>query len=283
MCPAGARPGYLAEAYVQARTAPGPAAAAPREEGLHTHGHPAADAAKSRAWVLLTNLDPDRRRRPPLGEWLESAPRPHRRAPRQLIHQPVGDAELARERGKIGLRREKPIRAPLHEEAVSPLGDDHAAGPPLALEQRHRHARPLELPGGGEPRDPGADDGDRRHGRHRHPRSDAARRARSARHAMRRGSSFSEAVRSRRMPSRAASARYSTSTSYRISTWSHTKPIGAMSASRPPSAASALSTSPASGPSQGSGVAPALWKARCQRASPRRSTTAATLARNSSG
>src|SRR3989475_865013 len=255
----------------------------PRDQRLHDHGHPAGEAAKPRAQVLPANLDPEQRRRTPLGEWLESASRPYRRAPRQLIHEPVGDAELARERGKIGLRREEPIRAPLHDEAVSPLGDDHAAGPPLALEQRHRHARPLELPGGGEPRDASADDGDRRRGRHRHPRSDAARRARSARHAMRRGASFSEAVRPRRMPSRAASARYSTSTSYRISTWSHTKPIGATSASRPPSAASARSASPASGPSQGSGVAPALWKARCQRASARRSTTAATLARNSSG
>src|SRR3989441_12677479 len=176
----------------------------------------------------------------------------------QLIHQPVADAELARERGQIGRRREEPVRAPFHKESVPPLGHDHAPGPALALEHRHGHARLLEPPGRGEARDSGADDGN---GRHRHPRSDAARRARSARHAMRRGSSFREAVRSRRIPSRAASARYSTSTSYSTSTWSHTKPIGTMSASRPPSAASARSTSPASGPSHGSGVAPALWKA----------------------
>src|SRR6266702_2782493 len=64
--------------------------------------------------------------------------------------------------------------------------------------------------------------------RHVHPRSAAAFRTRPESASTSSGSSFRDAVRSSWTSSRAASARYVTSTSYRISTWSHTNPNGTM-------------------------------------------------------
>src|SRR5438093_262709 len=105
-------------------------------------------------------------------------------------------------------------RAAFDDEAVVPVGDDHAAGLASRVEHDHVGTRPTELPRSGQAREPRAHDRDR----HVHPRAAAVARAISARAPTRSGSSFKDAVRSSRTPSRAASSRYITSTSYNTST-----------------------------------------------------------------
>src|SRR2546426_2406642 len=184
-----------------------------------------------------------------------SPPGPERRSPRDLIHQSTLDAELARQVLNVRLGGEEAVGAAFDDEAVVPVGDDHAAGLASRFKHDHVDTRATERPGGGQARQPRAHDRDR----HVHPRAAAVARAISARAPTRSGSSFKEAVRSSRTPSRAASSRYITSTSYSTSTWSLTNPMGTMRNARRPCPASSVMTAPASGPSHGSGVAPPPW------------------------
>src|SRR5206468_10343120 len=85
------------------------------------------------------------------------------------------------------------------------------------------------------------------------------------------GSSFSDSMRSRSSPSSAARSRASTSMSHRISRWSLTKPIGQTRTRSTPRACRSSSSSRMSGPSHGSPVALALWKANDQESRPARS------------
>src|SRR5213593_1676003 len=167
-------------------------------------------------------LNPEQLRRPPLDEWLERAARPEPRPPGHLVHQSVPQGQLACERVDVRLGGEEPVGAALHDEPVTPLGDEHAAGTPPGIEDNHLGPRPLELPRGGQPRQPCPHHRDR----HTHPRAAVVSCAISASAPMSRGSSFKDLVRSRWTPRRAASARYTTSTSYNTSTWSHTNPRG---------------------------------------------------------
>src|SRR5207247_11356306 len=104
------------------------------------------------------------------------------------------------------------------------LRRDLATGPPRSLHEHHDDSALLEHPGGRPPGEPRA----HHDAPHVHPRSAAAFRARPESASTSSASSFRDAVRSSWTPSRAASARYVTSTSYRISTWSHTNPNGTM-------------------------------------------------------
>src|SRR5207247_966191 len=105
-------------------------------------------------------------------------------------------------------------------EGLEPLTEPALPGD-LDPEQLGRAPLP-ELPCGRQPGEPRA----HHDAAHVHPRSAAAFRARPESASTSSGSSFRDAVRSSWTPSRAASARYVTSTSYRISTWSHTNPNG---------------------------------------------------------
>src|SRR6266542_6304165 len=226
-------------------------------------------------------FDPEQRGRLSLREGRQRRAVPQHRPVRELIHQPVADPQIPGELLDVGLGGEKTVRAALNDEAIVPLGEDHAARAPLALEDDDFPARRglPQLPRGREARQTRSHDDHR----HIHPRSAAAVRAMSASAATKSGSSFNEPVRSRWTPSRVASARYTTSTSYSTSTWSHTNPMGVMRKSRWPCPASSVITAPASGPSHGSGLWPALWKAKCHSARFASFATAAALARSWSG
>src|ERR1041384_6115619 len=204
---------------------------------------------------LRKDLYAEQLRRAPLRKRLQTSPRPPGGSSRNLVHQALLDADLARQVLNIRLGGEEPVGASFDNETVVPLGDDHAAGPPSRVEHDHLGTRPTELPGGGQACQPRAHDRDR----HVHPRAAAAARAMSARAPTSSGSSFKDVVRSSRTPSRPASSRYTTSTSYNTSTWSLTNPMGTMRNARRPCPASSVMTAPASAPSHGSGVAPALW------------------------
>src|SRR5213592_4380630 len=162
--------------------------------------------------ALPGDLDPEQLGRAPLPERLEPVPGPEHRSLGERAHQPIADAELACQVLDVALRGEEAVRTTLDDEAVPALRDDHVDS---AL---------LELPCGRQPGEPRA----HHDAPHVHPRSAAAFRARPESASTSSGSSFRDAVRSSWTPSRAASARYVTSTSYRISTWSHTNPNGTM-------------------------------------------------------
>src|SRR6266568_1353519 len=238
---------------------------------------------------MALNVDPEQLGGAPLGERLEPRAGPEHRPRRELVHEPVGDTELTRERGDIRLCGEEPVGATLHDEPVRTLRNGHAARPPPALE--HDHVSPClpQLPRRRQPGEPGPHDDDCQAPAPApapaptHPRSIAALRAIAASASTSRGSSLSDSVRSRWTPSRAASARYITSTSYKISTWSHTNPMGTMRTASWLLAASSVITALTSGPSHGSGVAPALWYATRHSGSPTSFATAAALASSSSG
>src|SRR2546427_277303 len=200
------------------------------------------------------DLDPEQVRRLPFREPFEPLAAPEQRSLGELVHEPVAHAELACQVLDVALRGEEAVRTTLDDEAVPALRDDHATGAPPGLQHDHVDSALLELPCGRQPGEPRA----HHDARHVHPRSAAAFRARPESASTSSGSSFRDAVRSSWTSSRAASARYVTSTSYRISTWSHTNPNGTMRNARGPRAASSVSSAPASGPSHASGVAPAL-------------------------
>src|SRR2546426_4572221 len=206
------------------------------------------------------SLDAEQFRRPALGQRLQTSSSPQCRSPCDLFPQALFDAALARQVLDVRLGGEEAVGPPLHDEPVTPLGDDHPAGLPSRVEHDHVGTCVIQLPAGGQARQPGTHDGHR----HVQPRPVAVLRAISARAPTSSGSSFKDVVRSSRTPSRPASSRYTTSTSYSTSTWSHTNPMGTMRNARCPWLASSVMTAPASGPSQGSGVAPALWKASRQ-------------------
>src|SRR6266550_5032382 len=201
------------------------------------------------------SLDAEQLRRPALGQRLQTSSRPQRCSSCHLVHQALLDPDLARQVLNVRLGGEEAVGAAFDDEAVVPLGYDHPTGLPSCVEHDHLGTRPTELPGGGQTRQPRAHDRDR----HIHPRAAAVARAISASVSTSNGSSFKDGVRSSRTPSRAASSRYITSTSYNTSTWSLTNPMGTMRNARRPCPASSVMTAPASGPSHGSGVAPALW------------------------
>src|SRR2546425_387124 len=140
------------------------------------------------------------------------------------FREPFAHAELACQVLDVALRGEEAVRTTLDDEAVPALSDDHATGAPPGLQHDHVDSGPMELPCGRQPGEPRA----HHDARHVHPRSAAAFRTRPESASTSSGSSFRDAVRSSWTSSRAASARYVTSTSYRISTWSHTNPIGTM-------------------------------------------------------
>src|SRR6059036_2969736 len=62
-------------------------------------------------------LDPEQLCGVAFGERLEPLPGPNHRTFRHLVHQPVPDPELAGERLDVGLRREKAVRSPFHDES----------------------------------------------------------------------------------------------------------------------------------------------------------------------
>src|SRR3989442_5318017 len=199
-------------------------------------------------------LDADQSRPPAPGQRLKSWSSPRCRSPCALVREALIDADLARQVLDVRLGGEEAVGPPLHDDPVTPLGDDHPAGLPSRVEHDHVGPRVIQLPAGGQARQPGT------HDSHRHvqPPAPAASRTISASAPTSSGSSFKDVVRSSRTPSRSASSRYTTSTSYSTSTWSHTNPMGTMRNARWPWPASSVMTAPASGPSQGSGVAPAL-------------------------
>src|ERR1041385_7505175 len=207
---------------------------------------------------------------------LELVARPEGRPTRNLAHEPVADPGLAREALNVRLGGKEAVRAALHDEAARSLGDGDAAGSPFRFEHDDLGTRARERPGRGQTREPRPHHRDR----YSHPRPAAVLCASSATAPTSNGSSFSEGVRSSCTPSRCASSRYTTSTSYSTSTWSHTNPMGTMRNARWPLPARSVMTAPASGPSHGSAVAPALWYATCQWATPQRVATAAALARS---
>src|SRR2546428_384351 len=207
----GARFGDFRHVYVQARNAPLPPPARPRGQS--------ADPPSVRVCRNPQNLGAL-----PPGERLHPPPRPERRSTFHLVHQPVADADLARQLLNVRLGGEKAVGAAFHDEAFTPLSDDHPAGLPSPVEDDHFDTRLIHFPGRGQARPPRAHAGDR----HGHPRAAAVLRAISASALTSSASSFKEVVRSSWTPSRPASSRYITSTSYNTSTWSHTNPMGTM-------------------------------------------------------
>src|SRR5438093_10011180 len=176
-----------------------------------------------RPYVPIT-LNPQQLRRPALRQRLEPPTRPQRRSPRELVHYAIPDTDVARQLLNVRLCGEEAVGAAFHDESVASLGDDRPAGVPSRVEHDHVGTRLVELPGGGQARQPRAHHGDG----HDHPRAAAVWCTISASPPTSSGSSFKEVVRSSRTPSRPASSRYTTSTSYSTSTWSHTNPIGTM-------------------------------------------------------
>src|SRR2546428_8749109 len=219
------------------------------------------------------SLDAEQFRRPALGQRLQTSSSPQCRSPCDLVHQALFDADLARQVLDVRLGGEEAVGPPLHDEPVTPLGDDHPAGLPSRVEHDHVGPRVIQLPAGGQARQPGT------HDSHRHvqPRAAAVSRTISASAPTSSGSSFKDVVRSSRTPSRSASSRYTTSTSYSTSTWSHTNPMGTMRNARWPWPASSVMTPPASGPSHGSGSDPPLCNGSRPRASSTRLANAAAL------
>src|SRR5438034_1138314 len=116
-------------------------------------------------------LDPEQLCGVAFGERLEPLPGPNHRTFRHLVHQPVPDPELAGERLDVGLRREKAVRSPFHDESLPPLSHHDTARAPLALEHDHLCPGPDQLPRGRQAGEASPDDD----ARHTHPRSPAAR------------------------------------------------------------------------------------------------------------
>src|SRR6266545_3293163 len=79
-------------------------------------------------------FDPEQRGRLSLAERRQRCAVPQHRPVRELIHQPVADPQLPGELLDVGLGGEKTVRAAFDDEAIAPLGEDHAARAPLALE-----------------------------------------------------------------------------------------------------------------------------------------------------
>src|SRR5947208_3158249 len=162
------------------------------------------------------SLDAEHLRRPAHRQRLEPPSRPHGRSARDLVHQPLPDADLARQLLNVRLGGEEAVGPAFHDEPVTPLGDDHPAGLPSRVEHDHVGPRMIQLPAGGQARQPGT------HDSHRHvqPRPVAVLRAISASAPTSSGSSFKDVVRSSRTPTRPATWRYTTSTSTSTSGWS---------------------------------------------------------------
>src|SRR2546427_717255 len=184
----------------------------PRRQRLGELRHTAREAPESAH--VRGYLDAEQLGGAAFGERLEPPAGPERRAPGQLGHQPIPEPELAGEGGNVAFAREESVGTALPQEAVAPLGQHDAARAPPPLQHDHFRSRPGQLPRGRQTGEAGADDD----APHAHPRSAAVRRARSASAATSNGSSFNESVRSSRTPSRSASPRYATSTSYSTST-----------------------------------------------------------------
>src|ERR687898_369586 len=160
--------------------------------------------------------------------------------------QAVAETQLATETEAARLGREKGVRPTLDDEAVRPLGADLAAEARLALDQgdgvprqQRREAMGRGQAGDAAPDDDDATTGDiDAHARRApvaavsagsagsQPASSARCRTSPARPASVAGWSLSISIRSRWTPRRSASWANSTSMSKRISTCSHTKPIG---------------------------------------------------------
>src|SRR5438093_5328632 len=90
-------------------------------------------------------LDPEQLCGVAFGERLEPLPGPNHRTFRHLVHQPVPDPELAGERLDVGLRREKAVRSPFHDESLPPLSHHDTARVPLALEHDRSEEHTSEL------------------------------------------------------------------------------------------------------------------------------------------
>src|SRR2546426_7543436 len=76
------------------------------------------------------SLDAEQFRRPALGQRLQTSSSPQCRSPCDLVHQALFDADLARQVLDVRLGGEEAVGPPLHDEPVTPLGDDHPAGLP---------------------------------------------------------------------------------------------------------------------------------------------------------
>src|SRR6202022_2147408 len=155
----------------------------------------------------------------------------------------------------------------LHKQGVG-AGVDHklahvlslydSAGPVSLLEHHHAGLARTQLVGRRQPRDAGANDENvNRFVRH-HRGLSRARATSAASALMNVRDVLSDSVRRSATPAARAVSAACTSMSKRISVWSHTKPIGTTRNFFTPAPARARISSDRSGPSQGSGVRPAL-------------------------
>ena len=121
-----------------------------------------------------------------------------------MADDPLGDSQLPRQRGQLGVGREPAVRPAFDDPAsFGSLRDQNPARPLLLLEHQDVGPRALQRQGGREACDPRPHDGDLQS---IHPRPAAAVRTKLARHAISIGSSLSDRIRSRRTPSFRASS-----------------------------------------------------------------------------
>src|SRR5438309_2963346 len=165
----------------------------------------------------------------------------------------IAEPQRAAQGEAFGLLGQDGIGPALHDEAAHRLRADHPAEARRGLEEQDVAAGLVQGEGAGEAGDAPSHDDDLRTIPHE------ADRTRAARARMNAGDVLRDAVRPSTRPRRRAAPAACTSTSKRISVWSHTKPMGATSARRAPSRAARASASSSEGPNQGSGVRPALW------------------------